>query len=362
MLRSILLMSSAQSCDVRHWERFEELGLSPDDFISGGPDLWEKIGITEKGRSAMSKALSAGWQERELDNCEALGVRIVCCRDPLYPKSLLDLNDAPLLLYIRGKGPIAAKRSVGVVGTRRCSSYGAATAREFAMIAGRNRITTVSGGASGIDAAAHKGSMDAGGTTVAVLGTGVDRVYPSGHRELFERIAEQGALISEYRLGAGGDAWRFPRRNRIIAALSNSTLVVEAPQRSGAMITARLAAELGRDVWAVPGRISDESCAGSNRLIFDGAMPLIDMDAFFGETNSQLLLFDEQPSEKKPPVVLTETERKLLEFLTIQGNRTIDNLAGEAKMSAADVFKVMSLLSLRGVVRLSGPGRYSPAD
>lgn len=362
MLRSILLMSASQSCDVRHWERFEELNLEPEEFMSGGQKLWESIGITDRGISAISKALSLGWADRETELCERLGVRMICCRDSAYPKALLDLNDAPLLVYVWGNKFFPAKEAIGVVGTRRCSSYGASTAREIGMTAARRGICTVSGGASGIDAAAHKGSLEAGGVTVAVLGTGVDRVYPSGHRELFDRIKSNGALVSEYRLGANGEAWHFPRRNRIIAALSQRTVVVEAPIKSGAMITARHAAELGRDVWAVPGRICDDFSAGSNRLIFDGAFPLVDMEVFFGETNIQRTLFSEEPSEKKPEVVLSESEKKIIELLAIHGDRTIDNLAGEAKMSAADVFKMMSLMSLRGLVRASGPGRYSAAD
>ena len=362
MLRSILLMSASQNCDVRHWERFEELNLEPEEFISGGRKLWESIGISDSNISIISKALSAGWADRELEACERLGVRLLCCRDSAYPKSLLDLSDAPLVVYIWGETFCTNKDAVGVVGTRKCSSYGASAARSIGVTAAQRGISIVSGGASGIDAAAHRGALEAGGVTIAVLGTGVDRVYPSGHRELFEQIKSKGALVSEYRLGASGEAWRFPRRNRIIAALSQRTVVVEAPFKSGAMITARHSAELGRDVWAVPGRIFDDCCAGSNRLIFDGAFPLIDMEIFFGEANIQRTLFAEEPAEKRPPVILNESEKKIIELLAIQGDRTIDNLADEAKMSAAEVFKMMSLMSLRGIVRASGPGRYSAAD
>jgi DNA processing protein len=192
-------------------------------------------------------------------------------------------------------------------------------------------------------------------------------VYPAEHRELFNRILENGALYSEYALGERGEAWRFPRRNRIIVGLASRVVVVEAPHKSGAMITARFAAEEGRDVWAVPGRIDDERSAGSNRLIFDGAMPLVDFDIFFEKPaqGAQKLLFADEAAQKvkkndNPP--LSDPERVVLSYLTIHGDKTIDNLAGEAKMSAAEVFKIISVMSLRGLVFSSGPGRYRLAD
>jgi DNA processing protein len=209
--------------------------------------------------------------------------------------------------------------------------------------------------------------MEGGGITAAVLGTGVDVVYPPEHRELFDRILEKGALYSEYPLGEKGESWHFPRRNRIIAGLASRIVVAEAPHKSGAMITARLAAEAGREVWAVPGRIDDERCAGSNSLIFDGAMPLADLDLLFGEpaAGAQRTLFDDRcpavPDRVGIPV-LSETEKTILSLLSFRGDKTIDNLAGEAKMSAAEVFKIVSVMSLRGLVFSSGPGRYRLTD
>jgi DNA processing protein len=214
----------------------------------------------------------------------------------------------------------------------------------------------------GIDGFAHTGCLESKGITAAILGTGVDVVFPSEHRKLFDRIMETGALFSEYSLGSGGEGWRFPRRNRIIAGLSSRVVVVEAPSRSGAMITARQALDAGKEVWAVPGRIDDKRCAGSNRLIFDGAFPFIDMETFFGVEVQRDLFKDEALSRKKDAIELNDVEKILVALLTNYGDRTIDNLANEAKMSAAEVFKVMSLLSIRGVVFSSGPGRYRLAD
>jgi DNA processing protein len=366
MIRAMLLLNYCQSYDTRTWERFEETGLEPDALAEGGPSLWESIGISERNRGAMARALSSGWIDRELEASEKLGVRLVTCRDPIYPADLLELKDAPILLYVRGGRLSLPGRTVGVVGTRRCSAYASNVAREIGKNAASRGWSVVSGGAKGIDGLAHAGCLDENGVTAAVLGTGVDVVYPSEHRELFRRIMETGILFSEYPLGTGGEGWRFPKRNRIIAGLSSRTVVVEAPHKSGAMITARQAAEAGREVWAVPGRIGDDRCSGSNRLIFDGAFPLIDMETFFGVPNPQRNLFPDdfeaEDGAKKEAPQLSDVEKILVALLTNHGDRTIDNLAGEAKMSAAEVLKAMSILSLRGVVFPSGPGRYRLMD
>jgi DNA processing protein len=364
-----MLLNLCQYYDIRIWQRFEETGLPPEAFIDGGAALWERTGITERCRGIMSRSMSSGLVDRELDSCRELGVRAITCRNALYPSSLLELQDAPLLLYVRGGVFLQTAKTVGVVGTRRCSAYGSNAARNIGRGAAERGLCVVSGGAKGIDGAAHGGCIEGGGVTAAVLGTGVNVVYPSEHGPLFERIMERGALCSEYPLGSGGEAWRFPRRNRIIVGLASRIVVAEAPLKSGAMITASLAANAGREVWAVPGRIDDDRCGGSNRLIFDGAMPLIDIEAFFGDVEGSAA---QRPASggTAPPgaqsaakrASLSAAESLLMALLANQGDRTIDNLADEAKMSAAEVFKIMSVMSLRGLVYLSGPGRYRIVD
>ena len=364
MLRALLLLNGCQTYDVRTWAKFEELDLPSEALLQEGETLWEKIGVNERNRLTMRRNLDSGWLDREIESCGRMGIRIVTCRDAIYPANLLELHDAPLLLYVRGERFTLPREAIGVVGTRRCSSYANQVAHQIGMQAAGLGVGVVSGGAKGVDGAAHMGCLEGDGITVAVLGTGVDMVYPAEHVKLFERIQEHGALFSEYPLGVGGEGWRFPRRNRIIAGLAARTVVVEAPIKSGAMITARICAEAGRDVWAVPGRINDERCRGSNGLIFDGAYPLIDLETFFGTIeprSAQKNLFeDETPGERER--LLNDTERILVALLTNHGDRTIDNLATEAKMSAAEVFKTMSLLSIRGLVRSSGPGRYRLND
>ena len=208
---------------------------------------------------------------RVLHRAEELGARVVTMLDSEYPAQLLDLDLPPPVLYCRGKIPSAP--GIAIVGSRQASRLG----REIAELAGRELahrgLVVVSGFARGVDAAAHRGALSAnGGVTVAVLGCGLDFDYPRGHRSLADRIAARGAVVSEFPFGARPAAHNFPVRNRIIAALAEGTLVVEATARSGSLITARLALDLGRDVYAVPGALFDDRSAGPNTLIRDGAL------------------------------------------------------------------------------------------
>lgn len=366
MLRSLLVLNKCACYDARTWEKFESLGMPPEAFMEEAPAVWSKLGITDRNMDVMKRAVSSGWAERELERCDRLGVSIITCRDANYPAPLLEIRDAPLLLYVWGSLGASAGESIAVVGTRRCSSYASGVAKEMGARAGACGCRVVSGGAKGIDGAAHTGCLEGGGVTTAVLGTGVDQVYPVEHREMFARVRERGALCSEYPMGSKGESWHFPRRNRIIVGLSSKVVVAEAPIKSGAMITARLAAEESREVWAVPGRIGDERCAGSNRLIFDGAMPLIDLDFLFesGSHGRQRELFadSDAASAGRDELRLSENERVIASLLARREDNTIDNLAGEAKMSAADVFKIVSILDMRGIVFQSGSGRYRLRD
>ncbi|GLW60533.1 DNA processing protein DprA [Hydrogenophilus thermoluteolus] len=187
---------------------------------------------------------------------------------PAYPKALLDLADPPLVLFVVGNPALLNGDALAIVGARRATAAGKATARAFAEALAQAGVTVVSGLAQGIDAAAHEGAI---ARTVAVIGTGADRVYPAAHRQLAQRIAQHGAIVSEFPLGTPALPHHFPRRNRLIAALARGTLVVEAAVNSGSLITARLAAELGRDVFAIPGSIHNPLAKGCHRLIRDGA-------------------------------------------------------------------------------------------
>ncbi len=203
-----------------------------------------------------------------------LGIRLVMAGEEGFPEGLLTLPDCPSGLFVKGELPAAGAPAAAVVGSRECSYYGRNTAKTVGKILAEAGVQVVSGLARGIDAAGHEGALEAGGKTFGILGCGPDVVYPRENRGLYELVAEAGGLISEYPPGTGPAAWHFPARNRIISGLSDCVAVVEAGMRSGSLITASLALEQGKDIWAAPGRMGDFLSRGTNRLIRDGAMPL----------------------------------------------------------------------------------------
>jgi DNA processing protein len=230
-----------------------------------GPQTAEAI-LTFDDRAAV---------EDELARADALGAELVSPWDERFPARLQEIYDPPAFLWMRGTLPETEAPMVTVVGTRRCSDYGRTQAHHLSAELARRGFTVVSGLAYGIDAAAHKGALDAGGRTIAVLGSGVGHIYPQKHTALAERIEDQGAVLSEYRLDADPDAPNFPERNRIVSGVSLGTLVVESYEEGGALITARLAIEQNREVFAVPGAVTKDSSAGTNRLIQRGHAKLV---------------------------------------------------------------------------------------
>src|SRR5581483_4699983 len=204
----------------------------------------------------------------------AVGVRAITLQEDAYPASLRTIGDPPPVLFLRGDLVPADEWAVAIVGTRRATSYGRQVAEQLGGALAQAGVTVVSGLARGIDGCAHRAALAAGGRTIAVLGHGLDTVYPPEHARLAEEIAASGALVSEFPLGTRPDAPNFPRRNRILAGLARATVVVEAGLNSGALITADCALEQGREVFAVPGSILSPSSKGTNALIKDGARPL----------------------------------------------------------------------------------------
>ena len=247
-----------------HFETFDAIWRAPAAELAS---LFGSSVIGEAVASARDEAAI----DAELALAEEKGVRLVTLVDPEYPALLREIDDPPLVLYVKGRLPIDPARSIGIVGTRRATRYGKMVAGRFASQLALKGVTIVSGLAAGIDTAAHQGAIDVGGLTVAVLGCGIDYPYPKRNQPLLQKIFEAGTALSEYPLGMRPAKWTFPQRNRIIAGLSRGVVVVQAPERSGSLITARLALEQGRDVFAVPGNINSLTSAGSNRLIKQGA-------------------------------------------------------------------------------------------
>lgn len=325
-------------------------GLELLDWLSA------RRAVTPQQASRLRDLWRQGWPARQLEDCTESGVTVVTCRDSQYPERLWDCAEPPMVLYCRG--PVV-QSGVAVVGTRRCSAYGAHVAQWVGRGLSEAGVTVVSGGAAGVDGASHSGALDGGTPTAAVLGTGVDVVWPRGHEELFSRIiGSGGSLISEYPLGAAGKPWHFPRRNRIVAALATSVVVVESPIRGGAMITARLAMEMGRDLWAVPGRIDEDTCAGSNRLLYDGATPLVDRPSFLQSVTGlgQLNLFDADGESG-----LSDVQRSVLEAVRSSGDKSADQISIDSGVPPYQVPGVLSALQVKGLIYPSGVGRWRAA-
>ncbi len=262
-----------------------------------------------------------------------------------YPALLAAIHDPPALLHVRGSAPtsILDRVPVAIVGARSCSSYGRAVARSLARDLAAAGAVIVSGMARGVDAEAHRGALDADGITVAVLGCGVDRDYPAAHAELARRICERGAIVSEYGPGVPPAPWRFPARNRIIAGLSSVTVVVEARERSGALITADFALEEGREVMVVPGEITSALSGGTNALLRLGAAPVLgvaDVAAALGLERA-----------KEPARDLGDDAARVLGAVAA-GATAVDQLARETGLDAARVAAALTELELARAVHV----------
>jgi len=359
-LKALLLLNACECFDRYFWEGLKKNGLSPSLLWEDRGAVAQKLNISESADNKIGRLVSEGWAEREYQACLENNIRIVSIEDPEYPARLFKCSGAPLVLYISGQD-LDLKDAVSIVGTRKCTHYGRNAGRNIAVAAASAGGTVISGGARGIDASAHEGALSAEGATVAVLGTGINVVYPKGHVDLFRRIKDNGMLISEYPLGSTGKQWRFPRRNRIIAGLSDVTVVVEAPRRSGAIITAGYAMEYGRDVWAVPGRIDEGVCSGSNALVSDGAYPLVDIPDFVNYIFSRQLEIFTQKEDNihfEDQSGLSQLENIILALLRESGDRTVDNISSECKMSAPSVMTTLGGLCAKNLVYPSGPGRW----
>lgn len=274
--------------------------------------------------------------------------------DPAYPQRLKEIYDLPPVLYVRGELKAPDEWCLSVVGTRRPTPYGRQVAEELSYALSRNSICIVSGLARGVDSIAHRAALDAGGRTLAVLACGLDIVYPPEHAKLALEVAERGALVSDYPLGTQPRGDFFPRRNRIMSGLSLGVLVVEGDVKSGAMITARMALEQNREVFAVPGSIFSVQSRGTNSLIQQGAKLVRKVDDILEELNLTMV---PQQLEMKESIPATDTESALLRHISREPIH-VDEVCRESGLPVATVSSVLAMLELKGLVRQMGPMSY----
>lgn len=284
---------------------------------------------------------------------KAHGVSVITTDDADYPADLLEISDAPLVLYVQGDRKALSDPSVAIVGSRLASLYGMNIARTFAMELAQAGLTIVSGLARGIDTAAHEGTLKAHGVTVAVLGCGLTHAYPAENKELSERITERGAVISEFPMETPPVSFNFPRRNRIISGLSSGVVVVEAALKSGALITGDYALEQGREVYAVPGQIGNPASEGTNRLIQQGAKLAMSAGDVLEDLAPVLKgdrTKDNQPASEIPNVVLSREEDMLCSSLE-EHPLHIDELADKTGLSVTQAALSLFQLELKKIVR-----------
>lgn len=289
------------------------------------------------------------WSQIEKQN-----IRILTWDDELYPSRLKEIEQPPPVLYVRGEWTAEDEFAVAIVGTRRVTPYGRQITEELAAFLAGNGITVVSGLARGVDAVAHQAALRAGGRTAAVLGSGVDKIYPPEHRQLAEQMMKQGALVSDYAPGTPPEAANFPPRNRIISGLSMATVVIEAGETSGALITAEFAAEQGREVFAVPGSILAPQSKGTNKLIQQGAQPLLSVNDIMQALNLTRLGAQKAARKVLPADAL---EAQLLSALGEQPVH-VDELRNQTGLPIEKVSATLTLMELKGMVRQVGGMNY----
>ena len=307
-----------------------------------GPELALQIASADCGEAV----------EKQWARAEEVGAKMVAPGDPNYPFLLRQIDDPPAFLWVRGSLPVenGPGRALAVVGTRRMSPYGARVAEELTGALVREGFLIVSGLAYGVDAAAHQAALDADGRTIAVLGSGVDRIYPAQHRRLAEAVIEKGALLSEFALGAPPDGAHFPRRNRIVSGLALGALIVEAYEEGGALITARLALEQNREVFAAPGSVHNPASAGAHRLIQKGEAKLVQR---VEDILEELQLASEASPRAAKPVPALGAEEKILcrALADAAGPVHINTLCLAADMEPPAALAHLLDLELKGVVR-----------
>jgi DNA processing protein len=337
-----IALANAVGVGIRSYHiRVAECGSATAAFARHVPPA-ERAGLLEVARATLEAAAERG-------------VTVLSAADDRYPPMLRTLRDAPPHLFALGSLDLLRLLAIAIVGTRSATPYGLRVTRRIATELARGGVAIVSGMARGIDAAAHEAALDAGGATIAVLGTGADVPYPRFNALLHARIARDGLVISELPCGTRAFEGSFPRRNRLIAALARTVVVTEAPEKSGALITASVANDIGRDVAVVPGSIESPACVGSNRLLRDGAAPILDL--------SDIKSLGGLPQETLPPPrapQLSDDAQVLWRALAASGPLSADGLARAGGLDARRAAPALAALEIAGWIEVDHAGVVFP--
>jgi len=337
--------------NITYRRLLDRFGDPVDVFNAGLHELLKVEGIRAETAKRIVSNRWEGDPQEELERIKKIGARIIRIVDSSYPMDLKQIHDPPPLLYIKGNDLPLQKIMIAVVGSRNPSPYGLKVTEEICKGLAMRNIVVVSGMAMGIDAAAHWGCLKVKGSTVAVLGSGIDVIYPGSNVKLYHSIADHGSVITEFSLGTPPEGRNFPIRNRIISGLSKGVVVVEASRRSGSLITASLALEQGRDVFAVPGSIESFKSTGTHFLIKQGAKLVENADDILQELGITSPSPGDGPPAKKPAVPpLEEDERRIFDILSNYPIH-IDHIARSSTFDSAKVASILTGLELKGVIK-----------
>lgn len=354
--------------DLKYWLAFSLIpGIGKVKFellLKGFPNMEEAwrasarelkaLSLDDKTVEAIIAYRAQIYPEKELEKLEKFNIEAITIKDSEYPYRLKEIYDYPPVLFVRGSLLPEDKWCLSVVGTRRVTVYGRQVTEDIVQEIVRNKITIVSGLARGIDVVAHRAALAAGGRTFAVLASGLDIIYPGEHASLAKEIIEKGALISEYPPGVKPKAEHFPRRNRIMSGISLGVLVVEAGDKSGALITAQHALEQNREVFAIPGSILSPASRGTNRLIQEGAKLVLSCADILEELNLSVVAFQTEMREVLPE---SEAEATLLKHLTDQPLH-IDEICRLSGLPTSTISSTLAIMELKGLVKQDGAMNY----
>ncbi len=369
-----LVLQTLPGMTPERLNRLTEAFPNPAEVFEAPPDVFARL-CGRKAREVLEKDSPFDLAAKIRQEASKLGAEIITRDSGQYPETLREIYSPPGAFFAEGEILAADSLAVAIVGMRRPTDYGRRVARGLAADLARKGVTIVSGMAYGIDAEAHRATLEAGGRTIAVLGCGLTQNYPADHKELRQEIAANGAVVSEFHLRAHPRKENFPRRNRLISGLSLATIVVEAAQRSGALLTARLALEQGREVMAVPGPVHTQKSTGCHRLLKEGAHLVENADDIVNalpeytrsmlDNPAQLRVKALRPETSEAEAVaraaphpnLTDDENALLRLLE-NGDNTIEELTRQRGLPAQEVSSALLRLELEGLVRQTNSGMY----
>ncbi len=361
-LRALVAINLSGGIGWTIYERLLERFGTPEGILAAAAsDLQNVKGLGAAGAAALRNAVETGTVDEELRRAEERNITILPHTGDDYPAALKRIPTPPLVLYVKGELRKTDAVALAFVGSRRASIYGLRAARHLAGQAAAAGFTVISGLARGIDQAAHRAALEAGGRTIGVVGSGLSAIYPAGFEDLVGQIAASGAVVSEFPLTFGPLKGNFPRRNRIISGLSLGVVVVEAARRSGSLITARHAAEQGKEVFAVPGQIGSASSFGANKLIQDGAklvLDLADITTELGVLDAPVDLPGMEAVEDLRSMSLNDVERRVFDAVDNNGVSGEDIIA-KTELAAQTVSSTLLILEMKRLVRQLSGNRFA---